>query len=147
MISSINSSIALNSSIQNSFRYANTMTTGSAQILQRAGVVNISSTSKYYLIGYCNFTAGSIMIRSQASNTTATTTASITSSLTVVITAINPSIIVGMIVTGTGISGICLVFSISSTTITFTTAQTLSTSVNLSFAIVSNTNFTATRIA
>jgi hypothetical protein len=144
----VNMSASISSSVGvSNFRIANSLNTAGNFIMQVMGVVSVSATTTYYLVGFCNFTTGSMMIRTTASTTSSTTTSATSSSTSVVITATNSAIIVGMTITGTGIVGTCIVFSISGTTITLTSAQSIGASTVLTFTMASNTNFTATRIA
>ena len=66
--------------------------------------------------------------------TTNTVDGATTSSTSVEINATNSAILVGMIVTGTGISGTVSVSAISGTTVTLSSAQTLADGVTLTFA-------------
>ena len=145
---SISPTVGLNTAIESAFRYSNTLTVNSNFVQQVMGVVNITTgTPTYYLIGYSNYSAGLLMARTISSSTTAVTSGTTSAVTTVTISATNPAILVGMSVSGTGISGTCLVASISTITITLSSVQSIGNGVTLTFTFVSTSSFTATRIA
>jgi hypothetical protein len=111
-----------------------TIATNNSIIQQIQGIFNINETPSgnnnvLNLISNVTFSAGNVLIKCVDSSTTATTTAAINPSSTVVITLGNAGIVVGMKITGTGISATPpIVTAKSGTTITMSTAQTLSAS-------------------
>jgi hypothetical protein len=130
-----------------------TITTNNSIIQQIQGIFNINETptgsnNVLNLISNVTFSAGNVLVKCVDSTTTATTTSAITASSTVVITLANAGIVVGMKVTGTGITATPpIVILKSGTTITMSTAQTLSASTVLTFTnTAGNTYLNAVRI-
>ncbi len=111
-----------------------TATNGTTVVLDT--VVEISDVVEVISLGTSagNALTGLTKYEFTTNSTTNTVDGATTSSTSVEINATNTAIKVGMIVTGTGISGTVSVSAISGTTVTLSSAQTLSDGVTLTFA-------------
>lgn len=150
-ISSVATSTNLNlcNSMRNDSNFS--INVGNTIIQQVSGVLNLTSSSSYYLVSYINMVSGGgLVIRNNAYSTTATTINSTQMSTTsCALTAANSTICIGCKVTGNGITQPCYVVgSAQFSTITLSTAQSIGASTVLTFSIEqANTNLQATRIA
>ena len=128
-------SVTINPLLSTLFRGFNgSMAVGDSFIQEVTGIVKISSTTNYYLVANLTYNNGSIIFRTTNSSTTAIVSTAQTSNVTCLITVDNSNILIGMNVTGTGISQPCYVWSNLSNTVTFTTTQTLSINTVLTFS-------------
>jgi hypothetical protein len=121
---------------------------GDSIINQVTGIYTITSDNTIVnLLGTITFSDGKPISKIANVTTTATTTTATTSSFTFVISAVNSLIVVGMVISGTGIVGSPIVVNISGTTITLKPQQSISASTVLTFTLTKGSSFlTATRI-
>ena len=123
-----------------------TLTTNNSIIQQIQGVFNINATptlnnNVLNLITTSTFSTGNVLVKC-VSVTTASVTSGATTTTTVVISSNNAGIVVGMKITGNGITVTPpIVTAKSGTTITMSTAQTISASTVLTFTNTAGNTF------
>jgi len=123
-----------------------TLTTNNSIIQQVQGIFNINATpalsnNVLNLTATCTFSAGNVLVKCKNSTTTATTTTATSGVNTFVITATNANIVVGMIISGVGVINSPIVVSVSTTTITMNSTQTIGASTVLTFTNVSQYSY------